>query len=72
MSAAVFAAKPDVALSAPRARVSLIDTIVKPLRQWMEWRETVTALRAINPRVLRDIGVEADIEGYAWKMTERR
>lgn len=68
MTEAVVAAKPD----AVRAEASFTETLVKPVRQWLAWRSTMTDLRGLNRRHLADIGVEADIEGFAWDMAGRR
>ena len=41
------------------------------LRRWLTYRETVGELRKLSPRQLRDIGVEADVEEFAWKLSNR-
>ncbi|MEL6278381.1 MAG: hypothetical protein AAFU68_06220 [Pseudomonadota bacterium] len=65
----------DVAVAAKpvdfRTGVSITDTFIKPVRQYVAWLETVDALRGVNAHNLRDIGVEADIETFAWERTSR-
>lgn len=41
------------------------------IRRWLTYRETVGELRKLSPRQLRDIGVEADVEEFAWKLANR-
>lgn len=42
------------------------DRIVGPLQKWHRYRRTVSELRALNDRMLRDIGIERwQIDAYA-------
>ena len=41
------------------------------VRRWLAYRETVAELNRLNPRELRDIGVETDVETFARKLMDR-
>lgn len=41
------------------------------IRRWLTYRETVGELRKLSPRQLADIGVEADVEDFAWRISAR-
>lgn len=41
------------------------------LRRWMTYRETVQELNRLSQRQLKDIGVDGDVEGFAWRLTDR-